>query len=325
MQDVVISLNQFLTTPLNPTIYDSIVVLILMAFIYKGWKKGAIKGVIGVICIAGAYWLGKPMGLFIQRFLPLDNVPLLLHELIAISIGGVLAYILLKIFFHLASKMPFLDREEWKKSFGTINRILGSFIGFIFSLVIILIFSIFIVIVGKMSSFLPERSVEEQGVATTILMLPTNMAIAHSENYMLSNFGVLLSFLNPLNEESPISIGNIETENPTFEAIQESIDTVNEIIENPEKLQELVDPGAMQKIMEQEALQKLSQNAEIRDLAEKGDIIGLMNHPDVQEAMNDPLVREALGDIDVSSFNFTTGDKWKSLNTLAPTQPSGDQ
>jgi|GEM_PF-1841107 hypothetical protein len=325
MEGLVASIDYLFTAPLEPKIYDYIIILILIGFAYRGWKKGAIKGIIGILCIVGSYYLGKPVGLAIQSFLPLNNVPFLLHDIIAISVGGLLAYILLHIFFALVSKAPFLNNEEVKKSFGTINRILGSFISLVFALLIVIIFSIFIVIAGKMSSFLPERSTEEQGMATTLIMLPTNMAIAHHENYMQSNFGILLKFINPLNENSPINIENMGIENEALETITNNIEAVKEVMENPEKIHELVNPKAIEKVMEQEALKKLSQNPEIRDLAEKGDIIGLMNHPKVLEAMNDPTVKEALEGMDVSSFNFMTGDKWKLLNNLSPTQPSDDQ
>ena len=279
-----------LTTPFEPYVYTLIGISIAAFFVIRGSLRGLLKELSSVLSLGASIVLAKPLGNLTMGILPLDTIPLIFHSLIALTIGGLLGYVLVRLGFFLLTKHCGLDRE-WKGRMRVIMRVGGALIGGIFGIALVLILSWYVLLMGKISipsPADPEKTVGKTGTGFTtqdLLQLPAKIVSSHREGLAESSLG-----------------GLAEETNPAPEEIQDAIDIVSEITKNPEKMRQLMQSEEISNVMEQEAVQNIMQNAEIQAMAAEGDMMGLMSHPDVQAMLNDPDVQAALEEIDTKAL-----------------------
>jgi len=287
-----------LTTPFEPYVYTLIGIGIAVFFVIRGSLRGLMKELSSILSLGASIVLAKPLGNLTMGFLPLDTIPLIFHSLIALTIGGLLGYVLVRFGFFLLTKLCGLDRE-WKGRTRVIMRLGGAIIGGLFGIALVFIVSWYILLMGKISipsPVDPEETVRRTGTGTgtgtvtgfttqDLLQLPAKIVSSHRKGLAESSLGSIAEETNPAPEE-----------------IQDAIDIVSTITKNPEKMQQLMQSEEISNVMEQKAVQTIMQNTEIQTMAAEGDMMGLMNHPDVQAMLNDPDVQAALEDIDTETL-----------------------
>lgn len=300
MESLIATLYKLFTTPFGPIVYDLIAVIFVIFFAWRGWKRGIFLELSGIISIVATYWLAEPAGRLLQNWLPLEHVPTMLHSITATTVGGIVVYLLLRI--NIATLIHFFS-HDWKGMKNTIIRSLGALIGGTFGTLIALVLGLYILIIGGFSALMPQTPDEDFSISQ-LFLIPTHAAISHKDTFIRSQTGKLTNRINPFGssgsmiENLPSVIPNVEG----LEQLSENIESVTEILQEPEKIQEIIESEAAQEIMQQEAIQTLAENEEVRQMAQDGNIMGLMNHPAVIEAMEDPELMKALEGLDIGEM-----------------------
>lgn len=257
----------FLAAPLPPYAYNLFAIGIVAFFALRGAWRGFFKELFGLLGIGASVVLAKPFGDFLAPFLPMGSVPLLFQSIVALTIGGIAAYVVVRFECFLIATFFRLYRT-WQGKAKLLLRLSGALIGGCFGLALVLILSWYILTMGKLS-----------GSALA------DVVGAHREALMESTIG------NVAEETSPVP-----------PAVTEGIGILAEIAENPAKMEKVIQSEPVQNLMRQEAVLDLAANEEVRALAERRDVMGLLNHPAVRRAMDDPSVQEALKGIDAEAL-----------------------
>ena len=290
-------MTSFLTTPLPPIAYDGIALLIILFFIWRGWRRGFVREMSSVISIGGSIVLAKPLGNLLLS-IPGLSFPALLNSVVGPAVGGIAAYIILRFTCFLVAKMTgLLKKREEGEEVTTKQSLLkagGGLIGALFGLLMVLVLGWYTLSFGQLSALLlgnpalSAPSIAENGSAGAspqdkvgLLLLPARITAAHRENFSLSFTGQMAAGTNPVPEN-----------------ILQSAEMVVEITKHPEQLQLLAEFAPVQALAAEPSVKALTTNAEVKALAEAGDIAGLLNHPDVQALLNDPKIQEILKGMD---------------------------
>ncbi len=294
-------MQDFLTIPLPPVAYDLIAVLVIIYFAWRGKRRGVIRELSSMISIGGSILLAQPLGSLLLPLFSTANLPEIIKTPIELSLGGLAAYLLLRISLFLIAKFSGLLKER-EGTPQTLIHVGGALMGSVFGAFLVLALGWYTLSFGSLSSLLmqnpvlsggtalasaaPEsRQKESPGGMLNLLLLPTRITAAHEEAFALSLSGKIAARFNPIPEQ-----------------ILEGAEVMVDLTQHPEQMQKLAEFAPVQQLVEQPSIQELMGNPEVRALAEKGDITGLLNHPAVQEVMNDPAVQEALKGMDIEEM-----------------------
>ena len=290
-------MTSFLTTPIHPYAYDGLALLLILFFLWRGWRRGLVRELSSVISIGGSILLAKPLGNLLLK-IPGIALPEFLTSIVGPAIGGIAAYILLRFScFVIAKSTGLLKKREEGEEVTTKQSLLkagGGLIGALFGLLMVLVLGWYTLSFGQLSALLlgnpalSAPSIAENGSAGAspqdkvgLLLLPARITAAHRENFSLSFTGQMAAGTNPVPEN-----------------ILQSAEMVVGITQHPEQLQKLAEFAPVQALAEEPSVKALTTNAEVKALAEAGDIAGLLNHPDVQALLNDPKIQEILKGMD---------------------------
>lgn len=272
-----------LTTPLPTYGYTLIGIGIGAFFIVRGYVRGVLKELSSVLSLTSSIVLAKPLSFLVKGWLPLGEIPLMFHDITALTIGGMLGYVLVRILFSIIIRSCNLNRE-WEGGVKTLIHLGGALIGGLFGVLIVFILSWYVLLVGKLTPP-PEVSEETSGTKMELLQLPAKIISTHREGLAESALGEIAEKTNPA---------------PT--KIVDSIDLVSELTQDPEKMQKVMQSEQMTQMMQLPSVQNVIENEELQSLAVQGDFMGLLNHPAIVELLDDPEVQEALKEIDLSEL-----------------------
>jgi len=283
-----------LTTPLPAYGYTLIGIGFVTLFTVRGCVRGFLKELSSILSLTSSIVLAKPLGFLLKGLLPLEKIPLVFHGIAALTIGGILGYVLIRILFSLIVRSCNLNRE-WKGRALILIRLGGALIGGLFGILMIFILSWYVLLVGKLTlppevpeetgGAKPEVSEETGGTKIDLLQLPAKIMSTHREGLAESALGEIAEKTNPAPAE-----------------IVDSIDLISELTRNPEKMQQVMQSEQMTQMMQLPSVQNVIENQELQSLAEQGDFMGLLNHPAITEVLDDPAVQEALQSIDPSEL-----------------------
>jgi len=268
-----------LTTPLPPYAYNLIGVFIVLIFTLRGFKRGIVKELSGIISLGASIVLANPVGEVLIDAGFFQEIPLLLKTMAAASIAGMLVYVVFRFTFYLLVKFLSLD----KKGKGITRYFVqcsGACLGGLFGAVLVFILGWYILLMGS----LPTPPPSENSNAS-LLLLPGQIINAHKGEFAESYLGSIAAQTNPVPEN-----------------VTKGIEVISALSEDPANIQKILEYEPLQEIATQESVQALMQNEEIRALAEEGNIMELLNNPDVKKVLEDPAVQEALKNIDPSEM-----------------------
>lgn len=257
----------FLTAPLPPYAYNLIAIAIVAFFALRGARRGFFKEFFSLLSIGLSAILAKPFGEFLAPLLPMGSVPLLFRSIVALTIGGIAAYVAVRFECFLIATFFRLYRA-WRGKAKILVRLGGALIGGCFGLALVFILSWYILTMGKL-----------RGSAMA------DVVSVHREALMESAIGNVAQVTSPVPPE-----------------VTEGIDILAEIAKDPAKMEKLLQSEPVQNLMRTEAVRNLAQDTEVRALAERRDVMGILNHPAVRKAMDDAKVQEALKGIDMEAM-----------------------
>jgi len=268
---------QALTTPLPPYAYTLIGLGIVLFFTIRGYRRGVIREGFSILSLVFSALLAKPVGalLITLGFLSLENIPVFLHSLAAGGVGGIVAYVVLRLSLFVIGKVFKLYRKREGRA-KVIVKAGGAILGGLFGIVLVFILAWYVLLFGKITPT-PRNEAE----AESLLMLPAKMLSTHKQGLEQSTLGSIAENTSPVPDE-----------------IETSVEIFSEVSQNPEKLVELLEYEPITQMLEQESVLQLMGNQEIREMAEEGDFMGILNHPDVQSVMEDPDIQELMKSID---------------------------
>ena len=268
-----------LTTSLPPYAYDLIGAFIILIFALRGFRRGIAKELSGILSLGASIVLAKPVGDVLIDAGFFGQVPLILQSMAAASVAGIIVYIVFRLGLYLIIRILHLDNKGEGLSRFLVQAS-GASLGGLFGTVVVFILCWFILLMGSLPVAPPTENVNAITVQN-ILLLPSRVISAHSEDFALSRLGSAAAKFNPIPK-----------------SVTASVDVISKISKDPTKIQKIVEQEIFQEIAAQESVQALIQNEEIRSLAEEGNIMELMNNPDVKNVLEDPTVQEALKNID---------------------------
>ena len=115
-------MTSFLTTPIHPYAYDGLALLLILFFLWRGWRRGLVRELSSVISIGGSILLAKPLGNLLLK-IPGIALPEFLTSIVGPAIGGIAAYILLRFSCFVIAKSTGLlkKREEGEEVINSIS------------------------------------------------------------------------------------------------------------------------------------------------------------------------------------------------------------
>ncbi len=290
-------MDSFFTTPLPPVGYDLIAILVIAYFAWRGKRRGLVRELSSIVAILGSILLAKPFGSLLLPLFTVSNLPGFIATPIELTLGGLAAYLILRITLFLIAKFSGLLKER-EGTPQTVIKVGGAITGSLFGILVVLAFGWYILSFGHLSEILMRNprlmnigKAEAAEVSTDLpagvrlMLLPTRMTAAHREPFSHSLSGKLAAAWNPIPDQ-----------------ILEGAEVMVDMTQHPEQLQKLAEFAPVQELAAQPAVQALVGNAEIRALAEKGDYAGLLNHPAVKEVMADPKIQELLKTMDITEL-----------------------
>jgi hypothetical protein len=297
---------EFLVTPLPPYAYTLIGIGMVTLFALRGYIRGFFKEIFSVLSLVLIIVLAKPFGNVAQSLLPLQDLPEMLHPIIAMTVGSIGGYVLIRFFFFLIA-LKFKLYRKWEGKAKLYVKLGGTIIGLTFGTILLMILSWYMLIVGGLATSIIKTPDMVSGMQRLIFM-PTEMMGIHLAGFKESALGKFA-----------------EKTNPVPQTITKGVDIISDITQNPEALLNLAEYEPIADLMESESIQNLVENEEIKKMAEQGDIMGLLSHPDVQQLMEDPEIQETLKDINPAEIIELLGDDEETEGLLEEVMQNSEQ
>lgn len=272
---------QLLTTPLPSYIYTLIAIAVVLLFGFRGYKRGLFKELFGFLSLFGAYIFAKPSASVMIALGFGAAMPDLFRGFAAEIVGSICVYILLELIFAFVFhkyKLGKLTKGKGEKQKHI--RIGGALIGAVFGTIIVMAIAWYFVAFGDLAKVALIDN--DQG---NLMQLPAKITETHSKAFEDS-------FIGEIAEET----------DPTPEAISEGIEIFSTVMEEPEKIADVIEYDPIKEIIEDDVVLEFMQNEEIQDLAEEQDLMGILNHPATQALFDDPTIQEKMQEIDAEEL-----------------------
>lgn len=290
------SLHPFLNSlasAFDPRMYDLLAILLVLITALHGAFRGLIREAATMINIAMSYVLASPLGHLILFIPAVASLPSFLKKPLALTIGGILGYILTSITLAILIRTLGWNRKQWTGSMRTVIHGGGALIGGAFGFLLIMIISWYILWIGSLTSILlsPGNQTDSttdaaENMKKELQELPATSVMNHRE-------GIQESFIGNFAEKTM----------PVPEAVTDKtekvMENVLELTQDPDRMQKIVQDASIQELLKSEAIQRLLNDNDISRMAREKDIMGLMAHPSLREALSDPEVAAKLSSIDI--------------------------
>ena len=299
-------------------IVDIIAVLILSYFFFKGFRRGfiiSVLGIVGLICAyIGAYLLYQPLGSWFQERYELPNIA-------AYAVGGLCAFICIYLFFSVISgfiswRRRRMAKKDGVEEVGLLDKVLGGALGVVIGgAVVVMLFWLYnMAQISPVGKKLPDLSGSASARASEAAVRSGAYAIAKNttKDKDLSN-AIARSVSNPLKMTE-----NVQKimEHPKVEALSADPEFLGSVLHGDEELirknpalnDMLEDPEVMNIARELGLVAYNEKPEELKDEAAKklariGRNFGkIQNDPEIQAILNDRDVQAKLESQDIAGL-----------------------
>jgi uncharacterized membrane protein required for colicin V production len=299
-------------------IVDILALLILLYYFFRGYRRGfviSVLGIIGLICASlGAYLLFRPLGDWFQATYNLSPV-------VSYAIAAISAFIVIYVFFFIISGFISWRRRARAKREGEpevafadklLGGILGAVIGFILIVVLVWVYNMvqFSVFSGKLpdinstvsgrsaeaairagTNLMAKKMTRDPEMSQTIARTMTNPARTAVDMQKLLNHPKVEALADDQEFLGAVLKGD--------EAIILKTPAFNEMLDDPEVMRIATDLGLMSPGEKPEAIKKEAA-ARLAKVGRNFDKI--KNDPEVQEILQDKEIQEKIDKEDVQGL-----------------------
>jgi hypothetical protein len=267
-----------------------VAVVWLLVSAARGWGKGLMRQLVGVVALFAAGYLvlcySGLLGEFLRPHLP---------GLFLLPVAAVIIWVLSFNLIVLIGRLLFKRTKDCQStSLRLIYGIGGGMIGLGYGLLFVWCVLIALKVIGQIA----ENQVGAQ----------------RAKN---ESSGVLVLNMAKLKNSVELGAGRavLDSIDPLPRRFYQDLDQYSRVIEDPEAIRKLLEYPGFRQVLESPQVLELKRDPQISADLKKGNIVGVFTNPKVIELLSDPQIQSA----------FTQGDLEAALNYALTSQGNGER